>query len=273
MLLYTCIIVLWLLYTSWVKIDIFLAHLAHRMSDEKHILCRSISICIGISSTFYSIQHICINIINVPYVRIRRTNPCNPAFNSVFGTGFWKLFEARPNTILTLVIRLNQTIVDSEINLNRFAINSTLYIPSWVLKSQGFQLSLHLLWNKSEVSPTVYQSKFNKLISQYDGFTRIFTDGCKFGEAVGSAAIVTSRSCKKRLPNNSSIFSAEACGILLALDMIYLSTCSQLLFLSDPLSCLQSLQIRDLSPSDCRDFVSCAWSNIRWYQFCFYMGS
>jgi len=51
----------------------------------------------------------------------------------------------------------------------------------------------------------------------------------------------------KRLPNNLSINSAEACGVLLALDMIHLSTGSQLLFLSDSLSCLQSLQNRDFS--------------------------
>jgi len=38
-----------------------------------------------------------------------------------------------------------------------------------VLKPPGFQLSLHLLGNKLEVSPTVYQSKFNEIISQYDG--------------------------------------------------------------------------------------------------------
>jgi len=83
--------------------------------------------------------------------------------------------------------------------------------------------------------------------SQCDGYTRIFTDGSKSGEALGSAAIVAYGLCKKRLPNNSSIFSAEARGILLALDMIHLSTGSQCLFLSDSLSCLQSLQNRDLS--------------------------
>jgi len=82
----------------------------------------------------------------------------------------------------------------------------------------------------------------NFSICQYDGYTRIFTDGSKSGEAVGSAAIVASRLCKKRLLNNSSIFSAEARGILLALDMIHRSTGSQFLFLSDSLSCLQSLQ-------------------------------
>jgi len=57
-------------------------------------------------------------------------------------------------------------------------------------------------------------------------------------KAVGSAAIVASRLCKKRLPNNSSIFSAEARGMLLALDMIQRSTGSQFLFLSNSLSCL-----------------------------------
>jgi hypothetical protein len=84
-------------------------------------------------------------------------------------------------------------------------------------------------------------------LSQYDGYTRIFTDGSKIGEAVGAAAIVASRVCQKRLPNNSSIFSAEAHGILMALDMVQRSTGSQRLFLSDSLSRLQSLQNHDLS--------------------------
>jgi len=89
-----------------------------------------------------------------------QSSPCNLGFNSVFGTGFRRLFEATPNTIPTLVIRLNQLVVDSEINLNSIAINTSPYIPPRVLRPPGFQLSLHLLGSKSEVSPTVYQSKF-----------------------------------------------------------------------------------------------------------------
>jgi len=141
-----------------------------------------------------------------------------------------------------------------------------------VLKPPGFQLSLHLLGSKSEVSPTVYQSKFNELLSQYDGYTCIFTDESKSGEAVGCAAIVASRVCKKRLPNNS-IFSTEARGILLAQDRIHRSTGSQLLFFTDSLSCLQSSKSRPLTPSYCRDFISRAWSNIRWFKCCFFVSS
>jgi len=45
--------------------------------------------------------------------------------------------------IYTLGIKMNQNILDSEINLNSIAINSTPYIPPWVLKPAGFQLSVH----------------------------------------------------------------------------------------------------------------------------------
>jgi len=82
------------------------------------------------------------------------------------------------------------------------AVNLTPHIHPWVLKPPGYQLSLHLLGKKSEVSSTVYKSKFNKLLSQYDGYTRIFTDGSKIGEAAGSVASMASLLRKKRLPNN-----------------------------------------------------------------------
>jgi len=65
----------------------------------------------------------------IQYIWKLLSNPCNPPFKSVFGTGFWRLFETRPHTLPTFGIRLNQTIVDSEINLNSITINSTPYIP------------------------------------------------------------------------------------------------------------------------------------------------
>jgi len=65
---------------------------------------------------------------------------------------------------------------------------------------------------------TVLQSKFNDLLSQYDGYTGIFTNGFKIGEGVGATAIMATRLCKKLLLNYSSVSSAEARGILLALD-------------------------------------------------------
>ena len=165
----------------------------------------------------------------------------------VFGTAFNRLFEARPHIIPTLGIRMHQSVLDSGINLSSIARISMPYIPPWTLEPASFEFSLHLLGSKSEVTPNVHQSTFNELVSQYDGYTRIFTDGSQIGEAVGAAAIVGSQVSKKRLPNDSSIFSAEARGLLMALDMVHQFSDRQLLFFSDSLSCLQSLKNRDLS--------------------------
>jgi len=71
-----------------------------------------------------------------------------------------RLFEPRPNTIPTLGIRLSQNTLDSECNLNSITINSAEsapYIHPWLLELPGFQLSLHLLGNKLEVSYIVFQ--------------------------------------------------------------------------------------------------------------------
>jgi len=148
------------------------------------------------------------------YVCKLRSNSCNPAFNSVFGTGFRRLFEARPNTIPTLSIRLNQSVVESEINLNSIAVNSTRFTPPCLLKTPGFQLFLHLFGNKSRGFSYCSPIKIQRT-SLYDMVILTFSlMDLKSGDAVGSAAIVASRLWKKRLTNNTSIFLADARGIL-----------------------------------------------------------
>ena len=123
------------------------------------------------------------------------------------------------------------------------ALQESLYPIHTSLKPASFEFSLHPLGNKSEVTPNVYQSSFNEFVSQYSHFHGWISD---WG-AVGAAAIVGSQVSKKRLPNGSSIFSAEARRLLMALGMVHQSADRPLLFLSDSLSCLQSLKNRDLS--------------------------
>ena len=53
--------------------------------------------------------------------------------------------------------------------------------------------TLSLLGSKSEVSPTLYEAKQNEILSDFDGYMRIFTDGSKIGEAAGAAAVLASR--------------------------------------------------------------------------------
>jgi len=65
---------------------------------------------------------------------------------------------------------MQENVIGSVININSIAINLTPYVPPWLLKLDGFELSVHLLGNKSEVSPTVFLSKSGEHLCQYDGY-------------------------------------------------------------------------------------------------------
>ena len=119
--------------------------------------------------------------LSLQYITKLRSNPTNPAFNSVFGNGFSRLFEARPTVIPTLGLRMHQSVLDSGINLDSIAITSTPYHPPWCLKPASFDFSLHLLGSKTDVTPTMYQTTYNELVSQYDGYTRILRTDPRLG--------------------------------------------------------------------------------------------
>jgi hypothetical protein len=136
-------------------------------------------------------------------------------------------------------------------------------IPTWVLKAPLYQFTLSSLGSKSEVSPTVYKAWLNELLSDYDGYTRIYTDGSKIGEAAGASAVLAHQVSNRRLSNHSSIFTAEARDILLALDMARRCSSYGFLVLSDSFSCMQSMRNRYISRPRIAEFSSSA---IRFFQ-------
>ena len=137
--------------------------------------------------------------------------------------------------------------MDSGINLSNIAKHSIPQYPTWILKAPQYQFTLSLLGNKSETSPSEYEYRLNELLSDYVDYTRIYTDGSKIGEAAGAAAVLTPQVSNKRLPNHSSIFTAEARAILLALDMAQRRPNNRFLLLTDSLSCLQSMKNQNMT--------------------------
>ena len=82
----------------------------------------------------------------------------------------------------------------------------------------------------------------------------VYTDGSKIDERVGAAAVInrhfqngetTCRQLSKRLPNNSTIFAAEASAITLALNYYWHMDPVQhdVVIYSDSMSCLQAIFI------------------------------
>jgi hypothetical protein len=88
------------------------------------------------------------------YIFKLRSTPRNPAFSNVFGNGFSRLFEARPTIISTLGIRMNQHLLDLDVNLNCNNLDSVH--PSMASENTWIPV-IHVPTRKQvEVSPTVF---------------------------------------------------------------------------------------------------------------------
>ena len=95
---------------------------------------------------------------------------------------------------------------------------------------------------KSEASPIILKSRFNELEPNYTNSTYIYTDGSKDDMRVGCAVVSDNYSENMRIPDGSSIFTAEAKAIDLASDFIADCEISNIyIIFSDSLSILKSL--------------------------------
>jgi len=75
-------------------------------------------------------------------------------------------------------------------------------------------------YTKTTTNELIYQQYFAELKSSYPDHVNIYTDGSKDGVSVTAAAIVNNKTLTCRLPDDSSIFSAEAKAIHIALEAI-----------------------------------------------------
>ena len=100
------------------------------------------------------------------------------------------------------------------------------------------------------------QAKFNECHEAQGSHDEVYTDGSKMNERVGAAAVInrhfqdgetTCRQLSKRLPDNSTIFAAEATAITLALNYYrHMGPVHHdVVIYSDSMSCLQAIEGED----------------------------
>ena len=108
---------------------------------------------------------------------------------------------------------------------------------------QKSNLSLQLASDKKATTdPMIFKTKFLEIKEQYYTHEEMYTDDSKDGEKVASAAILDGESYQFRLPNNSSIFSAELKAIDLALNHIEQDAYLRYIIFTDSLSAMQALE-------------------------------
>jgi ribonuclease HI len=171
------------------------------------------------------------------YATKMKAYPSNPAHECVFNPLYENVYDKPPNTIQLFGLRVNTHFENSDINLDDIA---PIVIPEnqpWLNPKPTFNFEL-TQQKKSETNPLLIQQQFAEIRSVTSEYSAIYTDG----DRVASAAVFGQQVYSARIPSASSIFSAEANAILLALKFVASSKKSKFMICSDSLSCLLAIE-------------------------------
>ena len=173
-------------------------------------------------------------------------NKSNPARNIIFKPKYTDSYEQKPKQIKPLGLRLNSSMSEIDFHLDNVKENSVPQTPPWTLNTPTILFDMLSASKKSETNPEIFKSKYNEIRTTYNNHFPIYTDGSKDDKKVGCAVVSQLHQSKLRLPNNASIFSAEAKAIDLALNFISNYNERKFIIFTDSLSILQSINNRNM---------------------------
>ena len=169
-------------------------------------------------------------------------NPSNLAHEVSFPPNYVDLYEQKPKAIKSFGIRISPLLESANIKPQNVEKHFTPNIPAWCVKQPDTLFDLHS-GKKSESNPHVLKDDFRRLQSRYKNYQQVYTDGSKEDSKVGCAVISDDHSNRQRIPDDSSIFTAEAKAVDLALDFIITcDTNNRFIIFSDSLSVLKAMK-------------------------------
>eukprot|EP00916_Digyalum_oweni_P019426 GHVL01032319.1.p1 GENE.GHVL01032319.1~~GHVL01032319.1.p1 ORF type:complete len:920 (-),score=34.35 GHVL01032319.1:223-2982(-) len=178
------------------------------------------------------------------YVLKLKAMPTNPAYQCVFQPQCSEFFESHPNDRAPLSSRIQSHLAESKIKLDHVSENRWTETPPWTLPDPVVRLDLTRL-KKSETNDLIFKQCFSQFCTEFPSHQRIYTDGSKAESKVASASVTgpkLDRAFSARLPDDSSVFSAELKALQLALKQVYQSKKKDFLILSDSLSALTAVK-------------------------------
>ena len=150
-------------------------------------------------------------------------NPSSPAYKVAFpphiSEDIVNLYENKPNVIKSFGLRIQPLLTSAKINPNTIEEHSVPENPSWCIRKPSVIFSLHS-GKKTETNPDLLKQDFHELQLNYADYQHIYTDRSKDKERVGCAVLRENDHQTMRIPDGSSIFTAEAKAIDLALDNV-----------------------------------------------------
>ena len=194
--------------------------------------------------------------LSLQYITKLKSTPSNPAFKCVFEPEFVQKYLRNTKIIKPLGIRMMEHLQAGDIHLDQVNDQDIYDIPPWELSFPSVNLATTST-SKSETLASDYQQRFLELNDFYENnkFTSVYTDGSKSNDYVSASAVSSVDSLKVNLPTDTSIFTAEAVALKLAVQYIQSQTLRRTVIYSDSLSCLQALKNKNLEHPIIREIV------------------
>ena len=180
--------------------------------------------------------------LSLQYALKLKNNPCNPTYESTFTPQFTNFYTSKPTAIRPFGLRVKEALIQI-LNTDNIAPFLVPNIPPWIISEPVLDLTLRK-FKKGTVSDLVFQNSFFELRDKYHNRRAIYTDGSKYQNKVGAAAVSGSLKVQIRLPDSSSIFTAELVALGVALDIVEICDEQCFIIFTDSLSSLTALQGR-----------------------------
>ena len=168
-------------------------------------------------------------------------NDRNPAYPVVLDPPYRDLYDAKENSIKPLGLRIEEHLDSVGFQPHNIATITVSHVPPWKfsLPIVNFELSIH---KKNITNPVEFRTYFAELLESYSDFTHIYTDGSKDANKTALAVVYPSFIYSKRLPDKSSIFTAELEALVSALRYVKMTnTDNRFVIFSDSKSVLQAI--------------------------------
>ena len=182
--------------------------------------------------------------LSLQYITRLAANPRNSAYDCVFNPKYERFYERvynnKPTAIKPFGLRIQPLLEEANINIKNVQHFSFPSKEPWTLNPPKIILDLHKN-KKTEVESHIFKNEFLEIKSSYKHYLSIYTDGSKQDEKVACSVISPNFNDSIRLSDNSSIFTAEAKAIDIALYHIKDQSEKQFIIYSDSLSVLKSL--------------------------------
>ena len=215
---------------------------------------QALRLCLGAFKTS-PVASLCVEA-NEPPLSVRReklslqyaskiaSTPENPVYNSIFHPNYEDLFNNKPNSIPPLGLRIKESLDNLELGPTHTAKFKYPDTPPWTYMPIYVNLSISES-KKSNTDPSIYLSEYNRMKTILKDYEPIYTDGSRKDDKAAAAAVKGEHIYTERLPDRSSIFSAELHAVFLAMDHIETSRKRKFVIFSDSMSCLQAISGKD----------------------------